>query len=98
MRKLISQLRYTVRLWLKSPGFTIAAVLILSFGIGINAAVFSLINCVLLKPVPYPNPDRVVTTFMPVQNNRFKAFDYPDFLDMSAAQHSFDALAVCCGH
>src|ERR1700722_20823973 len=98
MRKLISQLRYTVRLLLKSPGFTIAAVLILGFGIGINAAVFSLINCVLLKPVPYPNPDRVVTIFMPVQNNRFKAFDYPDFLDMSAAQHSFDALAVCCGH
>ena len=98
MRSLISQLRYTVRLLLKSPGFTIAAVLILGFGIGINAAVFSLINCVLLKPVPYPNPDRVVTIFMPVQNNRFKAFDYPDFLDMSAAQHSFNALAVCCGH
>jgi hypothetical protein len=70
-------MRHTIRLLLKSPGFTITAVLILGFGIGANTAVFSLINSVPLKPVPYPHPDQLMAVFMPVHNNDVMGFDYP---------------------
>jgi hypothetical protein len=94
MRGLLGSLRYTVRLLLKSPGFTIIAVLILGFGIGVNTAIFSLINAVILKPLPYPNPDRLVRVCQPYQDNLSMGFDYPDFVDMVATQHSFELLAV----
>ena len=60
MRGLFESLRQTVRVLLKAPGFTITAILILGFGIGANTAIFSLINAVLLKPLPYPQPERLV--------------------------------------
>jgi putative ABC transport system permease protein len=94
MRSLISHLRHPVRLLLKSPGFTITAVLILGFGIGLNTAVFSLINAVLLKPLPFPDPDRLVLLFMPIKNDDHNLLDYPDYEDIRAAQHSFQELAV----
>jgi putative ABC transport system permease protein len=94
MRSLISQLRYTIRLLCKSPGFTISAVLILGFGIGLNTAVFSLINAVILKPLPFPDPDRLVLLFMPIKNDDHNPFDYPDYEDIGAAQHSFQELTV----
>ena len=87
-------LRHTLRLLFKSPGFTIIAVLILGFGIGTNTAIFSLIDAVILKPLPYPEPDRLVRVCEPYQNNPFMVLDYPDYVDMSAAQHTFAALAV----
>src|SRR6266481_1905318 len=93
MRDVISHLRYTVRLLLKSPGFTVTAVLILGFGIGVNTAIFSLINAVILKPLPYPNPDRLVCVLQP-QGGRPMGFDYPGFVDTVATQHSFESLGV----
>ena len=87
-------LRQNIRVLLKSPGFTIIAVLILGFGIGTNTAIFSLIDAVILSPLPYPEPDRLVRVCEPYQNNPFMAVDYPDYVDMSAAQHTFAALAV----
>jgi putative ABC transport system permease protein len=69
MRSLISQLRYTVRQLLKSPGFAVTAVLILGLGIGANRAIFSLINGVLLKPLPYPNADRLFHLYRTVKNS-----------------------------
>jgi putative ABC transport system permease protein len=94
MRRLFRSLRYTVRLLLKSPGFTITCVLILGFGIGLNTAIFSLINAVILKPLPYPNPDRLVRVSQPYQNDLSMGFDYPDFVNTVATQHSFELLAV----
>jgi predicted permease len=94
MDRLLPALRYTIRLFLKSRGFTITCVLILGFGIGANTAIFSLINAVLLKPLPYPNPDRLVQVCQPTQNDPFTGIDYPDFVDMVAKQHTFDSLAV----
>jgi putative ABC transport system permease protein len=94
MRGLLPSLRYTIRSLLKSPGFAIACVLILGFGIGLNTAIFSLINAVILKPLPYPNPERLVRVSQPYQNDLSMGFDYPDFVDTVATQHSFESLAV----
>lgn len=91
----MSPLRQTVRLLLKSPGFTITAILILGVGIGANTAIFSVIDGVLLNPLPVPNADRLVQVFQPrVRNDTKTHLDYPDYLDICRAQHSFDELAV----
>jgi putative ABC transport system permease protein len=94
MRGLISHLRYTARLLLKSPGFTIATVLILGFGIGANTAIFSLVNGVLLKPLPYPNPDRLVSIYQVIRGYDKAELDYPDYIDLRNAQSTFDGLAA----
>src|ERR1700741_1833536 len=97
MHALFQQLRYTVRLLHKSPGFTITAVLILSFGIGVNTAIFSLMDAAVLKPLPFPDPDRLVEVCTPYQKEPFHWIDYPDYLDLAAAQHSFEGLAALTG-
>lgn len=94
MRGLFSHLRYTVRLLLKSPGFTITAVLILGLLIGLNTAIFSLINNVILKPLPFPESDRLVKLAMPFRNVEDTKFDYPDYEDIKGMQKSFDSLAT----
>jgi putative ABC transport system permease protein len=94
MHSLTSLLRQTIRTLLKSPGFTITAVLILGFGIGANTAIFSLINTVLLRPLPYQHPGRLVIVSLPSQSDPLQPFDYPDYLDIAAAQTSFSSLAV----
>ena len=94
MHALFQHLRYAVRLLRKSPGFTITAVLVLGFGIGINTAIFSLMDAAILKPLPFPDPDRLVEVCMPYQQDMLKWVDYPDYLEMATAQHSFESLAV----
>jgi putative ABC transport system permease protein len=94
MDRFLPSLRYTIRLLLKSPGFTITAILILGFGIGVNTAIFSLIDGVLLKPLPFPNPDGLVHITEPYQNDMGSAVDFPDYVDIVEAQHTFDAIAI----
>ena len=89
-------MRHTLRLLLKSPGFTITAVLILGFGIGANTAIFSLINSVLLKPLPYPRAERLVEIFQPLRTIQKFYVCYPDYLDFCATQRSFSDLAATC--
>jgi putative ABC transport system permease protein len=94
MQSLISQLRYTFRLLLKSPGFTITTILIMGLAIGANTAIFSLVHAVLLQSLPYPEPGKlfVVSETSPVYPKM--AVDYPDYLDWRANQHSFEDIAV----
>jgi putative ABC transport system permease protein len=80
----------------KSPGFTLIALITLALGIGANTAIFSIVNAVLLKPLPYPEPDRLVFMTSAFSNNgnvRNFATSYPDFLDWRATATSFTGMA-----
>jgi putative ABC transport system permease protein len=91
---MLSLLSYSIRQLLKSPGVTVTAIVILGFSIGLSTAIFSLIDAVILKPLPCPNSDRLVQICEPYHTHPFSVFDYPDYIDMAAAQHTFDALAL----
>jgi putative ABC transport system permease protein len=94
MRGLISHFRYTVRLLLKCPGFTTTAVLVLGLGIGANTAIFSLVNGVLLKPLPYPRADRLIDIYQAFPGFDKFPLDYPDYLDFRRNQRSFESLTA----
>ena len=60
MENLLAEMRHAFRVLHKSPGFTAIAIAALALGIGVNTAIFSVINVVLLKPLPYPDADRIM--------------------------------------
>jgi putative ABC transport system permease protein len=89
----MNDLRFALRQLRKSPGFTLAAVLTLGVGIGINVAIYSVIHSVLLSELPYPEPDGLVA-ISETWGGNVSPTSYPDYLDWRAAQHSFDDIAV----
>ena len=94
MRSLISDLRYAVRGLLKSPGFACTAVLTLAIGIGSTTAIFSVVYAVLLKPLPYPDSERLYALGELRPSFGELALAYPDYLDWRANQHSFEDISV----
>src|ERR1700741_4885823 len=89
-----TSIRYTIRLLLKSPTFTIVAVLILGVGIGANTAIFSLLDAVVLNPLPFPHPDRLVSVSNTAKAISDLGVDLPDYVDFRIPQQSFEELAV----
>ncbi|HEY1576083.1 MAG TPA: ABC transporter permease [Terracidiphilus sp.] len=90
----VSDIRFALRQLIKSPGFTITALLTLALGIGVNIAVFSVIDAVLLKPLPYKNADRLVMIGEQAPKERVPAFDtYREYEEWSRNSHSFEKLA-----
>jgi predicted permease len=94
MGTLRQDIKYSLRMLAKSPGFTLVAILTLSLGIGANTAIFSGIDGVLLNPLPYEHPDRLIAVY--AHSKQFERFSisYPNFLDWSRENRSFTALAA----
>ncbi|MDQ1558695.1 MAG: hypothetical protein QOD32_1755 [Pyrinomonadaceae bacterium] len=86
--------RYGLRLMRKSPGFTAVVVATFALGIGANVAIFSVLNAVLLKPLPYPQPEQLVTLHQSKPNFDTGAVPYPNFLDLRKENRTFSAMAV----
>src|SRR5262245_19247197 len=88
-------LRYGARMLLKRPGFTLVAVVTLSLGIGANTAIFSVVNAVLLRPLPYAEPERLVWLWGNVRGGTNRASVSPlDFLDYREQSRSFEQLGA----
>jgi predicted permease len=84
-----------IRVLARKPGFTSAAIVVLALGIGANAAIFSLINAFLLKPLLLPNPERVVGLYSRnTTNGNYRAFSYPNYADLRAQNGVFSGLAA----
>ena len=93
MGTLLQDLRYAMRMLVKSPGFTAIAVLTLALGIGANTALFSIVNGVLLSPLPYPQPDRLVAVYSRTSDFGESSISYPNFLDWQRDNNSFVQIA-----
>jgi putative ABC transport system permease protein len=95
----MNDLKFAFRQLLKNPGFTAVAVLTLALGIGANTAIFSVINSVLLKPLPYPKPEQLVTLWerSPQRGIEQERVSGPNYLDWLAQNTVFSGMAVSPG-
>jgi len=96
---MMNDIRYGLRQLFKHPGFTLIAVLTLALGIGANTAIFSVVNAVLLKPLPFPAPEQLIAVGM--TNNRdgaprdqLNSISYPDFFDFREQNRTLQGLAI----
>jgi hypothetical protein len=98
----IQDIRYGFRVLLKNPAFALAGILILGLGIGSNTAIFSLVNAVILRPLPFRDSARIMrvwqtppeTFFMPAGNRRIFVVSTANYLDWDAQNHVFDRMAM----
>lgn len=96
MRTLIFDIRHSLRFLMKSPAFTLIALLTLAIGIGMNVAIFSVFDAVLLRGLPFPNPEKLVEVSETVQRESIerRPASYPDFLDWQRHNSVFEQIAA----
>ena len=97
MSAILQDLRFGLRMLAKNPGFTAVAVLTLALGIGANTAIFSVVNGVLLRPLPYPEPDRLVEIYERSAQISELSDSYLNFLDWEKSNRSFAGMAAYRG-
>ncbi len=95
---LLQDLRYAVRQFLKTPGLTILVIITIALGVGANTALFSVVNGVLLNPLPYPEPDQLVALRESKPNFEWGTIPYPTFRDWQKDNHTFSSIAVWRGY
>jgi len=93
MRNILQDIKFGLRMLAKNPAFTAVAVLTLALGIGANTALFSVVNGVLLAPLPYPQPERLVALYSRTAASPWWSISYPNYLDWVRDNKSFSALA-----
>ena len=94
MNSFWQDMRYGLRVLTKNPGFTTVAVLTLALGIGANSALFSVVNGVLLNPLPFRNPQELVAVYSRTGTFQESSISYPNFLDWQKDNHSFSSLSA----
>src|SRR5579872_1449240 len=94
MSRFLQDLRYALRMMRQNPGFTAAAVLALALGIGATTAIFSVVDGVILRPLPYPDPDRIVQVFETEPKLPTAPVNMSDYLDWKKQVHSIQSLAM----
>ena len=98
MDKLAQDLRFAIRSLLRRPGFALTAIVTLALGIGATTAIFSVVNAVILRPLPFERADRIVgITNLWVKNGQRGAASAPDFHDWKAQSRSFQAMGYYVG-
>ena len=94
MTTLLQDLRYGIRMLIGNPGFTVVAVLALTLGIGADSAIFSVVNAVLLRPLPYPDSERLVILRERSPQIEGMSVAYPNFIDWRDQNNAFESLGV----
>jgi len=96
MQSLIQDLRYALRMFAKNPGFTAIAILTLAIGIGANTAIFSVVDAVLLRPLPFAQSDRMYCVYqaMPEKGVPKNGVSYPNYQDFKRLSKSFEELVA----
>ena len=94
MVDLLQDIRYSIRVLVAKPGFTLVAVLTIALGIGANTAIFSVINSVLLRPLPFDEPDQLTLMWTTTEEDANSAVSWLDFIDWSEQSEVYEAMAV----
>src|SRR5262250_1706445 len=102
MRNWITDFRFGLRVLLRSPGFTLAAVAVLALGIGANSAIFSIVNAVLLRPLPYQDSSRIMQVWHVPPAKSFPGLSIfsvspANYLDWQSQSSSYEAIAIYGG-
>src|SRR5271155_5986303 len=96
---MLSDIRYALRGFRRAPLFAIVAVLSLAIGIGANSAIFSVVNALLLRPLPYPDPDRLAVLWLRSPGVNIPQ-DWPSpgqYIDVQNENHSFEEMSISRG-
>ncbi len=96
---MLTDIRYGIRQLLKHPGFTFVAVLTLALGIGANTAIFSVVNALLLKPLPFPESQQLIAVGMRDTREKnattqLNSLSYPDFFDFRTQNRTLSSIAI----
>src|SRR5271154_2825303 len=97
---MLSDIRYALRGFRRAPLFAVVAVLSLAIGIGANSAIFSVVNALLLRPLPYPDPDRLAILWLRSPGINIPQ-DWPSpgqYIDLQNENHSFEEMSISHGN